>query len=308
MTRLGQNEKERLIGLADRLHQRMVGQDQAVSVVAEVVLRSRAGLERPQQTTSSFIFLGSTGVGKTELAKALIEQLFDNANLLTDGQVSMVDFTNIAIIMTSNLGAEYLLKGLMGKCSMDSARELVMQEVRKHFMPELLNRLDEIVVFDPLSHEQLRKVASKVLKSGCGYRNGGSDAVAVAGCKGRSVTVALDDVAVGLAERRIALGVTEEASDVILAESYDPASSWCEAYSKMVGKEGGHRVSKMLITGKIDEKSTVCIDAAYNGMVLTYRVEENGAVVNAATGQKSDILILLPNGPRSDAAQTVKKG
>ncbi|KAF5957698.1 hypothetical protein HYC85_004923 [Camellia sinensis] len=224
----------------------------------------------------------------------------------------MVDFTNIAIIMTSNLGAEYLLKGLMGKCSMDSARELV----RKHFMPELLNRLDEIVVFDPLSHEQLRKVAR----------------------------LQLDDVAVGLAERRIALGVTEEALDVILAESYDPAStktslrfacfinficngiclemiqssdkllqslllgSWCEAYSKMVGKEGGHRVSKMLITGKIDEKSTVCIDAAYNGMVLTYRVEENGAVVNAATGQKSDILILLPNGPRSDAAQTAKKG
>ncbi|KAF5957697.1 hypothetical protein HYC85_004922 [Camellia sinensis] len=77
MTRLGQNEKERLIGLADRLHQRVVGQDQAVSVVAEV-----AGLGRPQQATSSFLFLGPTGVGKTELAKALIEQLFDNANLL----------------------------------------------------------------------------------------------------------------------------------------------------------------------------------------------------------------------------------
>ncbi|PIN05071.1 Chaperone HSP104, partial [Handroanthus impetiginosus] len=224
VTRLGQNEKERLIGLGDRLHQRVVGQDLAVKAVAEAVLRSRAGLGRPQQPTGSFLFLGPTGVGKTELAKALAEQLFDDDNLmvridmseymeqhsvarligappgyvgydeggqlteavrrrpysvilfdeiekahptvfntllqvlddgrLTDGQGRTVDFTNTVIIMTSNLGAEYLLRGLMGKCTMDSARELVMQEVRKHFKPELLNRLDEIVVFDPLSHEQ----------------------------------------------------------------------------------------------------------------------------------------------------------
>lgn len=82
VTRLGQNDKERLIGLADRLHQRVVGQDQAVSAVAEAVLRSRAGLGRPQQPTGSFLFLGPTGVGKTELAKALAEQLFDDENLL----------------------------------------------------------------------------------------------------------------------------------------------------------------------------------------------------------------------------------
>lgn len=82
VTRLGQNEKERLMGLADRLHQRIVGQDQAVDAVAEAVLRSRAGLGRPQQPTGSFLFLGPTGVGKTELAKALAEQLFDDENLL----------------------------------------------------------------------------------------------------------------------------------------------------------------------------------------------------------------------------------
>jgi ATP-dependent Clp protease ATP-binding subunit ClpB len=82
VTRLGQNEKERLVGLADRLHQRVVGQDQAVDAVAEAVLRSRAGLGRPQQPTGSFLFLGPTGVGKTELAKALAEQLFDDENLL----------------------------------------------------------------------------------------------------------------------------------------------------------------------------------------------------------------------------------
>jgi len=82
VTRLGQNEKERLIGLADRLHHRVVGQDQAVNAVAEAVLRSRAGLGRPQQPTGSFLFLGPTGVGKTELAKTLAEQLFDNENQL----------------------------------------------------------------------------------------------------------------------------------------------------------------------------------------------------------------------------------
>lgn len=82
VTRLGQNDKERLIGLGDRLHQRVVGQDQAVTAVAEAVLRSRAGLGRPQQPTGSFLFLGPTGVGKTELAKALAEQLFDDDNLM----------------------------------------------------------------------------------------------------------------------------------------------------------------------------------------------------------------------------------
>ncbi|RZC10590.1 Chaperone protein ClpB1 isoform B [Glycine soja] len=264
VTRLGQNEKERLIGLGDRLHSRVVGQDQAVNAVAEAVLRSRAGLGRPQQPTGSFLFLGPTGVGKTELAKALAEQLFDNENQLvridmseymeqhsvsrligappgyvgheeggqlteavrrrpysvvlfdevekahtsvfntllqvlddgrlTDGQGRTVDFRNTVIIMTSNLGAEHLLSGLSGKCTMQVARDRVMQEVRRQFRPELLNRLDEIVVFDPLSHDQLRKVARLQMK----------------------------DVASRLAEKGIALAVTDAALDYILAESYDP--------------------------------------------------------------------------------------
>lgn len=199
VTRLGQNEKERLIGLAERLHNRVVGQDEAVNAVAESVLRSRAGLGRPQQPTGSFLFLGPTGVGKTELAKALAEQLFDDENLLvridmseymeqhsvsrligappgyvgheeggqlteavrrrpysvvlfdevekahisvfntllqvlddgrlTDGQGRTVDFRNTVIIMTSNLGAEHLLSGMMGKVTMQVARDRVLQEV-----------------------------------------------------------------------------------------------------------------------------------------------------------------------------------
>uniref|UniRef100_A0A5B7AZX6 Chaperone protein ClpB1 n=1 Tax=Davidia involucrata TaxID=16924 RepID=A0A5B7AZX6_DAVIN len=347
VTRLGQNDKERLIGLAERLHKRVVGQDQAVSAVAEAVLRSRAGLGRSQQPTGSFLFLGPTGVGKTELAKALAEQLFDDENLLvridmseymeqhsvarligappgyvgheeggqlteavrrrpysvvlfdevekahssvfnsllqvlddgrlTDGQGRTVDFSNTVIIMTSNLGAEYLLAGLVGKCTMESAHQMVMQEVRKHFKPELLNRLDEIVVFDPLSHEQLRKVARLQLK----------------------------DVASRLAERGIALGATEAALDVILAQSYDPVYG-ARPIRRWLEKKVVTELSKMLLREEIDENSTVFIDAS-KGKELTYRVEKNGGLVNAATGQKSDILIQIPNGPRNDASQAVKK-
>ncbi|XP_009613059.1 chaperone protein ClpB1-like [Nicotiana tomentosiformis] len=348
VSRLGQNEKEKLIGLGDRLHQRVVGQDHAVRAVAEAVLRSRAGLGRPQQPTGSFLFLGPTGVGKTELAKALAEQLFDDDKLmiridmseymeqhsvsrligappgyvghdeggqlteavrrrpysvvlfdevekahpavfntllqvlddgrLTDGQGRTVDFTNSVIIMTSNLGAEYLLSGLMGKCTMETAREMVMQEVRKQFKPELLNRLDEIVVFDPLSHKQLRQV--------CRYQ--------------------MKDVALRLAERGIALGVTEAALDVILTESYDPVYG-ARPIRRWLERKVVTELSKMLVKEEIDENSTVYIDAGVSGKDLTYRVEKNGGLVNAATGQKSDILIQLPNGPSSDAVQAVKK-
>ncbi|KAL7606074.1 hypothetical protein Lser_V15G18653 [Lactuca serriola] len=353
VTRLGTNEKERLIGLSDRLHQRVVGQDQAVNAVAEAVLRSRAGLGRAQQPTGSFLFLGPTGVGKTELAKALAEQLFDDEKLmiridmseymeqhsvsrligappgyvgheeggqlteavrrrpysvvlfdevekahqavfntllqmlddgrLTDGQGRTVDFTNTVIIMTSNLGAEYLLKGLSGKTTMEKAREMVMGEVRKHFKPELLNRLDEIVVFDPLSHDELRKVARLQLK----------------------------DVAVRLAERGVALGVTEAALDVILNQSYDPVYG-ARPIRRWLERRVVTELSKMLIREEIDENSTVFIDAEMNGEELSYRAERNGGVVNAATGEKSDVLIQVVNangnsGARSEAAQAVKR-
>ncbi|MBA0637307.1 hypothetical protein Godav_024503 [Gossypium davidsonii] len=348
VTRLGQNEKERLVVLADRLHQRVVGQNQAVDAVAEAVLRSRAGLGRPQQPTGSFLFLGPTGVGKTELAKSLAEQLFDDENLLiridmseymeqhsvarligappgyvgheeggqlteavrrrpysvvlfdevekahlsvlntllqvlddgrlTDGQGHTVDFRNTVIIMTSNLGAEHILSGLSRKCTMQVARDRVMQEVRRHFKPELLNRLDEIVVFDPLSHDQLRKVARLQMK----------------------------DVASRLAERGIALAVEDSALDYILAESYDPVYG-ARPIRRWLEKKVVTELSRMLVKEEIDENSTVYIDAP-NGSELVYRVEKNGGLVNAETGQKADVLIRIPNGTRrSDAAQAVKK-
>lgn len=346
VTRLCQNEKERLIGLGERLHHRVVGQNQAVEAVAEAVLRSRAGLGRPQQPMGSFLFLGPTGVGKTELAKALAEQLFDDENLLvridmseymeqhsvarligappgyvgheeggqlteavrrrpysvvlfdevekahtsvfntllqvlddgrlTDGQGRTVDFRNTVIIMTSNLGAEHLLSGLMGKSTMEAARERVTQEVKKHFRPELLNRLDEIVIFDPLSHDQLRKVARLQMK----------------------------DVAIRLAERGIALAVTDAALDYILAESYDPVYG-ARPIRRWLERKVVTELSRMLIRDVIDENSTVYIDAGVDE--LTYRVEKNGGMVNEATGQKADVLIQVPGGTRTEAAQAVKR-
>ncbi|CAA7397350.1 unnamed protein product [Spirodela intermedia] len=348
VTRLGQNEKERLIGLAERLHQRVVGQDQAVNAVAEAVLRSRAGLGRPEQPTGSFLFLGPTGVGKTELAKALAEQLFDDENLLvridmseymeqhsvsrligappgyvgheeggqlteavrrrpysvilfdevekahvsvfntllqvlddgrlTDGQGRTVNFTNSVIIMTSNLGAEHLLSGLAGKTTMESARNRVLQEVRRHFRPELLNRLDEIVVFDPLSHEQLKKVARLQMK----------------------------DVAARLADRGVALAVSDAALDIVLQESYDPVYG-ARPIRRWLEKRVVTELSRMLIREEIDENTTVFIDAEAGKRELIYRVDKNGGMVDAATGLKSDILIQIPNGTRGGAAQTVKK-
>ncbi|KAI3962119.1 hypothetical protein MKW92_041316 [Papaver armeniacum] len=349
VTRLGQNEKERLIGLGERLHKRVVGQDQAVSAVAEAVLRSRAGLGRQQQPTGSFLFLGPTGVGKTELAKALAEQLFDDDSLLiridmseymekysvsrligappgyvghedggqlteavrrrpysvilfdevekahtsvfntllqvlddgrlTDGQGRTVDFNNTVIIMTSNLGAEHLLQGLVGKCTMQSAKERVMQEVQKHFRPELLNRLDEIVVFDPLSHDQLRKVTRFLMK----------------------------DVASRLAERGIALAVSDAALDIVLTESYDPVYG-ARPIRRWLEKKVVTELSKMLLREEIDENSTVYIDASLDGAELTYRVEKNGGLVNTSTGKKADILIEIPNGINTDVtSQAVKR-
>ncbi|WP_010286781.1 ATP-dependent Clp protease ATP-binding subunit [Kurthia massiliensis] len=233
VTKMLQSEREKLLALGDILHKRVIGQDDAVKLVTEAVWRARAGIQDPNKPIGSFLFLGPTGVGKTELAKALAEQLFDSedhfiridmseymekhsvsrlvgappgyvgyeeggqlteqirrnpyavvlldeiekahpdvANILlqilddgriTDGQGRTVNFTNTVVIMTSNLGSHYLLE--MNESNEHATEDLVMAELKQHFKPELLNRLDDIIMFHSLTSEHFVKIAEKYLAS-----------------------------------------------------------------------------------------------------------------------------------------------
>ena len=286
--KLSLTQRERLLGLARRMGERVVGQEVAVQSVADAVIRSRAGLARRDQPTGSFLFLGPTGVGKTELAKALAAELFDSdkhivridmseyleqhsvarlvgappgyvghedggqlteavrrrpyslvlfdevekahpkvLNLLlqvlddgrlTDGQGRTVDFTSTVVIMTSNIGAEHILdaaatdhaawtaaggeggEGGVGgggewRGLSSEVKSLVMGDVRSHFRPEFLNRLSDIILFDPLRQAQLRKICQKQL----------------------------DGVAARLSHLDVHVSFTQEAADWVISEAYDPA-------------------------------------------------------------------------------------
>nr|CAB3474232.1 unnamed protein product [Digitaria exilis] len=297
VTKLGQNEKERLTELAKALAEQLFDDENLLvridmSEYMEKHSVSRligappgyVGHEEGGQLTEQvrrrpYCVILFDEVEKAHVAvfNTLLQVLDDGR--LTDGQGRTVDFRNTVIIMTSNLGAEHLLAGMVGNNSMKAARDLVMLEVRRHFRPELLNRLDEIVIFDPLSHEQLRMVARLQMK----------------------------DVAVRLAERGIALAVTDAALDVILSLSYDPVYG-ARPIRRWIEKRVVTELSKMLIKEEIDEDSTVFIDASRDKDELTYKVDMNGGLVNAQTGQKSDILIQIPSGAtKGGAARAVKK-
>ncbi|WP_300802755.1 ATP-dependent chaperone ClpB [uncultured Desulfovibrio sp.] len=265
VTRLMESEREKLLRLADQLHERVVGQDEAVSAVADAVLRARAGLADPARPTGSFIFLGPTGVGKTELCKALAEALFDTEDnmvrldmseymekhsvsrligappgyvgydeggqlteavrrkpysvvlfdeiekahpdvfntllqllddgRLTDSQGRTVDFRNCIVIMTSNIGSMHLLDGINEDGTLKpGARDKVMEDLRHHFRPEFLNRVDETVVFLPLRRDQV----------------------------GRIVDLQIDRLRRRLEERKITLDLSDEARDFIADAAYDP--------------------------------------------------------------------------------------
>ena len=296
--RLMQGENEKLLHMEDYLGQRVIGQKEAIAAVSDAVRRSRAGISDPNRPTGSFLFLGPTGVGKTELAKALADFLFDDEKAmvridmseymekasvsrligaapgyvgyeqggqlteavrrrpysvvlfdevekanpeifdvllqvlddgrLTDGQGRTVDFKNTILIMTSNLGSQFLVNEDMDA---DAKKKAVMDAVHMNFKPEFLNRLDDIVMFHPLTREEL----------------GGIVDIQVAG------------VAQRLTDRRITLDVTDSAREWLANTGYDPAYG-ARPLRRLVQTEVGDQLARMLLAGKVHDGDTVLVD------------------------------------------------
>jgi ATP-dependent Clp protease ATP-binding subunit ClpB len=319
VSKLAKGEKSRLLELGDELHRRVIGQNEAVDAVAEAVLRSRAGLGREGKPMGAFLFLGPTGVGKTELAKSLAENLFDSEKnmvridmseymekhavsrligappgyvgheeggqlteavrrrpytvilfdevekahpdvwnillqvlddgRLTDSQGRTVDFSNAVIIMTSNLGAEFLLQGLQTNPEMSEKgivppilKDQVIGAVRKRFRPEFINRLDDMVVFSPLTKTHLKSI----------------------------VKLHIQSLEKRLAERDITLALTDSGVDYILKMAFDPAFG-ARPLARFVEKQVGTELSKMVIADSLEDHSHVTISS--NGERLSYHVE-----------------------------------
>lgn len=301
IAKLVEGDRQKLLHLADNLHKRVIGQNEAVTAVSDAVLRSRAGLQDPSRPLGSFLFLGPTGVGKTELAKALAEDLFDSekhmvridmseymekasvsrlvgaapgyvgyeqggqlteavrrnpytivlldeiekANpdvfnillqvlddgRLTDGQGRTVDFKNTIIIMTSNLGSEYLLDGVQADGTVSQqAKDQVRQLVNKAFKPEFLNRIDDIIMFHPLSLDDVKQIAVKDLHQ-LGTR---------------------------LADQQITLDMTPEAQTWLADKGYDPAFG-ARPLQRLITSAVETPLAKELIRGTIEPGQEVVI-------------------------------------------------
>ena len=296
--RLMQGENEKLLRMEDYLGKRVIGQKEAIAAVSDAVRRSRAGISDPNRPTGSFLFLGPTGVGKTELAKALADFLFDDEKAmvridmseymekasvsrligaapgyigyeeggqlteavrrrpysvvlfdevekanpevfdvllqvlddgrLTDGQGRTVDFKNTILIMTSNLGSQFLVNQGMDA---DAKKKAVMDAVHMNFKPEFLNRLDEIVMFHPLTREEL----------------------------GGIVNIQVAQVASRLTDRRIKLDVTDAAREWLANTGYDPAYG-ARPLRRLVQTEVGDQLARMLLAGKVHDGDTVLVD------------------------------------------------
>ncbi len=302
VSKLGQSEREKLLRLPEILHKRVVGQDEAVNVVADAILRSRAGIADPNRPVGSFLFLGPTGVGKTELTKALAESLFDDErnmvridmseymekfsvsrligappgyvgydeggelteavrrkpysvvlfdeiekahpdvfNILlqilddgrvTDSQGRTVDFKNTIIIMTSNLGANIILDGINadGRISEQAAAE-VNRLLRTTFRPELLNRIDEIITFNPLSKNDVKRIVDLMLAS----------------------------VTKRLADKRLKLEVTSRAKDYIVDVGYD-VSFGARPLKRFIQHNVETAIAKSILSGNVKPNSTLVVD------------------------------------------------
>ncbi|TWP53953.1 ATP-dependent chaperone ClpB [Lentzea tibetensis] len=318
VSRLQEGEREKLLKLDQILHERVIGQDDAVRLVADAIIRARAGVKDPRKPIGSFIFLGPTGVGKTELAKTLAAALFDSEDnmvrldmseyqekhtvsrlvgappgyvgydeggqlteavrrkpysvvlldemekahpdvfntflqvlddgRITDAQGRTVDFRNTVIIMTSNIGSEYLLDGVTpdGEIKPD-ARGAVLASLRDHFRPEFLNRVDDVVLFTPLRLEQIERI----------------------------VDLQFAELRARLAEHRINIELTPLACEFIAKRGFDPVYG-ARPLRRYIAHEVETRVARALIAGEVPEDATIRVDVA-EGELSVITSGESGA-------------------------------
>ena len=320
VAKLNESERNKTLHLDEELHKRVIGQDEGVTKVTEAIIRSKAGIKDPTKPIGSFLFLGPTGVGKTELAKALAAALFDDENnmvridmseymekysvsrligappgyvgydeggqlteavrrkpysvvlfdeiekahpdvfnvllqvlddgRITDSQGRTVDFKNTILIMTSNIGAQYLLDGIEenGEIKQES-QDMVMNELRGHFRPEFLNRLDEIIMFKPLTKGNI----------------------------GGIINLIIDDLNRRLADKELTIELTDEAKHFIIENGYDPVYG-ARPLKRYIQKHVETLAAKLILAGNLDSGDTIVIDVE-NGQ-LTAVPRANAEVVD----------------------------
>ncbi len=302
VSKLNEGERQKILSLGDKLHERVVGQEEAVERTVDAILRSRAGIKDPSRPIGSFLFLGPTGVGKTELAKALAQNLFDDENnmvridmseymekfsvsrligappgyvgydeggqlteavrrkpysvvlfdeiekahpdvfnillqvlddgRITDSQGRTVDFKNTILIMTSNLGSQYLLDGIKEDGTIEpEAKSAVEADLKMHFRPEFLNRLDEIVLFHPLTKENI----------------------------GRIVDLQIEELNARLKERQIRIELTDAAKNLVTDGGYDPVYG-ARPLRRYIQKNVETLAARMILSGEVMQGSTIRID------------------------------------------------
>ena len=308
VAKLTEGERTKILGLEDELHTRVIGQNEAVTKVSDAIIRSKAGIKDPTKPIGSFLFLGPTGVGKTELAKTLAEKLFDDENnmvridmseymekysvsrligappgyvgyeeggqlteavrrkpysvvlfdeiekahpdvfnvllqvlddgRITDSQGRTVDFKNTILIMTSNIGSQYLLDGIQDDGSIsEEARNLVMQDLRAHFRPEFLNRLDETIMFKPLTKDNIGHIVDLLLK-GLNKR---------------------------LADQELTVELSSAAKQFVIEGGYDPVYG-ARPLKRFVQKEVETSTAKLILGGQVSEGDTILLDVENGGL------------------------------------------